>query len=63
MLVPYLKMRTSSLKYNPSEVGQNLFYGISMRRNYRKALPYLLEAAGLGYLHSQNLVEFTIGVP
>jgi len=51
-------MSTRNPKDNPSETGQNLFYGISVRRNYRKAFPYLLEAAEVGYVHAQNLVGY-----
>jgi TPR repeat protein len=53
-----MNMRTKTPKYNPSEIGQNLFYGISVRKNYRKAFPYLLDAAGLGFVHAQNLVGY-----
>ena len=51
-------MSTIIPKDNPSEIGQNFFYGISVRRNYRKAFPYLLDAAALGYVHAQNLVGY-----
>ena len=29
-----------------------------MRKNYRKAFPYLLDAAALGYVRAQNLVGY-----
>ncbi len=43
---------------NPSLIGQRYFYGDSGRRNYRKAFPFLLEAASAGDVHPQNLVGF-----
>lgn len=43
---------------DPSEVGQEFFYGISRRKSYRKAFPYLFEAANDGYIHAQNLVGY-----
>src|SRR5215813_12204109 len=51
-------MTTRIPKENPSEIGQNFFYGISVRKNYRKAFPHLLDAAGLGFVHAQNLVGY-----
>lgn len=45
-----------------SEVGQNLFYGINVKRSYRKAFPYLLEAANRGEIHAQNLVGYCYGL-
>jgi uncharacterized protein len=51
-------MSTRILKNDPSELGQNLFYGISVKRNYRKAFPFLLEAANRGDVHTQNLVGY-----
>jgi TPR repeat protein len=51
-------MSTRTAKADPSEIGQNLFYGIAVERNYRKAFPYLLEAATLGDVHPQNLVGY-----
>ena len=51
-------MSTRILKDDPSELGQNLFYGISEKRNYRKAFPFLLEAANRGDVHTQNLVGY-----
>ena len=53
-----MNISTRIPKDNPSEIGQNLFYGISVRRNYRKAFPYLLDAAALGDVHAQNLVGY-----
>ena len=43
---------------HPSAIGQRYFYGESCRRNYRKAFPYLLDAALAGDIHSQNLVGY-----
>jgi hypothetical protein len=40
------------------EIGQDLFYGISRKKSYGKAFPYLLEAAIMGELHCQNLVAY-----
>lgn len=54
----YGKVCMSLGKDNPSRVGQNYFYGISKRKNYRKAFPHLLDAAFLGYDHCQNLVGY-----
>jgi uncharacterized protein len=51
-------MRTRIPKDNPSVIGQNFFYGISVRKNYRKAFPYLLDAAARGYVHAQNLIGY-----
>ncbi len=51
-------MSKTIVKDDPSEIGQNLFYGISRKRNYRKAFPYLLEAANRGDVHSKNLVGY-----
>ena len=41
-----------------SRRGRELFYGIQCRKNFRKAFPYLLQAANAGYVHSQNLVGY-----
>src|ERR687892_68842 len=43
---------------NSSTLGQEFFYGISRQKNYRKAFPYLLDAAANGYVHAQNLVGY-----
>jgi TPR repeat protein len=51
-------MRTKPLDDDPSEVGQDFFYGLSGKRNYRKAFRYLFEAANLGEIHAQNLVGY-----
>jgi uncharacterized protein len=51
-------MSTKILKNDPSELGQNLFYGLSVRRNYQKAFSFLLEAANRGDVHTQNLVGY-----
>ncbi len=40
------------------QLGQQYFYGISKQKNYRKAFPYLLEAASDGYIHAQNLLGY-----
>jgi len=42
-----------------SRKGRRLFYGIRCPKNFRKAFPYLLQAAKAGYVHSQNLVGFS----
>jgi len=49
---------TTPAKDDRYKVGQNLFYGISVNRNYRKAFPYLFEAANRGEIHAQNLIGF-----
>lgn len=54
----YCKSIMKTKSKNPSTLGQEFFYGISKRRNYRKAFPYLLDAAALGYVHAQNLVGY-----
>ena len=43
---------------NSSTIGQEFFYGISRRKNYKKAFPYLLDAAINRYIHAQNLVGY-----
>lgn len=53
-----MNMNKRILKEDPSELGQNLFYGISGKRNYRRAFPFLLEAANRGDVHTQNLVGY-----
>jgi hypothetical protein len=32
---------------DPSEIGQQFFYGVGRRKRYRRAFPYLLKAAQL----------------
>lgn len=56
-----LGMSTTPPNEDPYEIGQNLFYGINVKRNYRKAFPYLLEAAYRGEIHAQNLVGYCYG--
>jgi TPR repeat protein len=51
-------MITKPLNDDPSEVGQNFFYGISVKRNYRKAFPYLFEVANRAGIHAQKLVGY-----
>src|SRR5258708_40137029 len=51
-------MSTKPTNDDPSEVGQNFFYGVSGKRNYRKAFPYLSEAANRGEIHAQNLLGY-----
>ena len=46
---------------DPWEIGQDFFYGIGRRKNYRRAFPYLLEAARLNHPHCQNLVGYCFG--
>ena len=45
-------------KEDPSEMGQELFYGAGRKRSYVRALPYLLQAARLNDPHCQNLVGY-----
>lgn len=40
------------------ELGQAYFYGLGRRRNYRKAVALLLEAARAGRAHALNLLGF-----
>lgn len=46
------------IKGDPSEIGQQYFYGEGRRKNYKKAFPLLLEAAYLGDAHCQNLAGY-----
>jgi Sel1 repeat. len=41
-------MQKRNTKQTAGEIGQDLFYGNGVRKNYRKAFPYLLEAANSG---------------
>ena len=51
------KLDLASLNREASRIGRQYFYGMGRRRrSYRKAFPYLLQAARAGYVHSQNLV-------
>ena len=43
---------------DPSEIGQQFFYGSGRRKSYRRAFPYLLKAAKLNDPHCQNLVGY-----
>ncbi len=43
---------------DPSEIGQQWFYGAGRNKSYVKALPYLLKAAALNDPHCQNLVRY-----
>ena len=43
---------------DPSEVGQQFFYGAGRKKSYRQAFPYLVRAAELNDPHCQNLVGF-----
>lgn len=43
---------------DPSEIGQSYFYGVLRKKNYSKAIPYLLEAAEMGDVHCKNLVGY-----
>jgi len=45
-------------KEDPSEMGQQLFYGAGKKKSYVRALPYLLQAAKLNDPHCQNLVGY-----
>ena len=47
---------------DPSTIGQLYFYGDSVKRNYRKAFPYLLEAAERGDVHCCNLVGYCLNL-
>jgi uncharacterized protein len=51
-------MKKRFFRNDPSRIGQNLFLGSYGKRSYRRAFPYLLEAAKLGEIHSQNLVGY-----
>src|SRR5262249_4294913 len=50
--------KVKSSETEPSEIGQDLFYGIGCRKNYRKAFPLLMEAATAGHVHCMNLVGY-----
>ena len=53
-------MTTKPIAYpEPSERGQDLFYGLGVRKNYRKAFPLLMEAAQSGHVHCMNLVGYS----
>ena len=52
------KAKNAISETDTAEIGQNLFYGIGVRKNYRKAFPLLLEAAEAGHIHCMNLVGF-----
>lgn len=41
---------------NEMEQGRKYFYGLRIRKNYRKAFPLLLRAARQGYVHAQYMV-------
>ena len=43
---------------NPCRIGERYFFGFTGRRDYRKAFPYLLEAARKGHANCQNLVGY-----
>ena len=43
---------------DPSEIGQQFFYGVGTKKSYVKAFPYLLQAARLNDPHCQNLVGY-----
>ncbi len=65
-----LKMNTTEdepVEMDPAEVGQNLFYGIGVKKSYRKAFPLLLQAAHAGHIHCMNVVGYCydlgLGVP
>lgn len=42
---------TTHVNFQAVNDGQDLFYGIGMRKNYRKAFPLLLVAAEIGHFH------------
>lgn len=43
---------------DPSDLGQQFFYGDGRKKSYRRAFPYLLKAAKLNDPHCQNLVGY-----
>src|SRR5688572_17029640 len=59
VIQPWCESVMKTKSKNPSILGQEFFYGISKRSNYRRAFPYLLDAAALGYIHAQNLVGYS----
>lgn len=52
----------SKTEEDPSEIGQQYFYGKGRRKNYKKAFPYLLTAANMGDPHCQNLVGYCFDI-
>ena len=48
-----------NLSEDPSEFGQQFFYGDGRKKSYRNAFPYLLKAARAGDPHCQNLVGYS----
>lgn len=51
-------MKAKALNEEASRIGQDYFYGGTKKKNYKKAFPYLLEAAMSGDIHCQNLVGY-----
>src|SRR6185369_6003768 len=51
-------MNAERKSLNDWRLGTDYFYGLTGRKNYRKAFPHLLEAAIDGELHCRNLVAY-----
>src|SRR5215211_6833872 len=47
---------------DPSEIGQQFFYGVGKRKSFSRAFPHLLQAAKLNDAHCQNLVGYSYHV-
>lgn len=55
----FKKMKIKKNKYSMSDAfvkGKNYYYGLGTRKSYKKAYPYILQAAKIGNPHAQNIL-------